>query len=73
MSLFFGNKFAKRNLPAVLVYFSNLTFPLSSTVSNLEIILEWTFICLVSSACSISELFTKYPSIFLVWYGGWDK
>ena len=30
--LFFGNKFASKNLPAVEVYFSNFLFPLSSTV-----------------------------------------
>ena len=38
ISLFFGNKFASKNLPAVDVYFSNFLFPLSSTVSNLDII-----------------------------------
>ena len=40
ISLFFGNKLANKNLPAVLVCFSTLTLPFSSTVSNLEIILE---------------------------------
>ena len=38
MSLFFGNKLASKNLPAVDVYFSNFLFPFSSTVSNREII-----------------------------------
>ena len=38
ISLSLGNKFANKNLPAVLVCFSNLTFPFSSTVSNLDII-----------------------------------
>ena len=66
MSLFFGNKLARRNLPTVLVYFSNFIFPFSSTVSNLDIILEWTFMLPDSKPCSISELFTKYPSTFSV-------
>ena len=64
---FFGKRFAKINLPAVLVYFSNLIFPFSSTVSNLETILEWTLIWSFSRANSISELFTKNPSTLSVW------
>ena len=38
MSLFFGNKLANKNLPAVEVYFSYFLFPFSSIVSNLEIV-----------------------------------
>ena len=38
ISLFFGNKLANKNLPAVEVYFSNFLLPFSSIVSNLEII-----------------------------------
>ena len=38
ISLFFGNRFANKNLPAVDVYFSNFLLPFSSTVSNLDII-----------------------------------
>ena len=38
ISLFFGNRLANKNLPAVEVYFSNFLLPLSSIVSNLEII-----------------------------------
>ena len=56
---FFGIKFDNKNLPAVLMCFSNLVFPFSSTVSNLETILEWTLIWPISSACSISEVLTK--------------
>ena len=41
--LFFGNKFANKNLPAVLLYFSIFLLPFSSKVSNLEIIDECTF------------------------------
>ena len=68
--LFFGNKFANKNLPTVLVYFSIFLLPFSSIVSNLEIIDEWTLICPDSKACSISELFTKCPSILSFLYGG---
>ena len=39
-SLCFGNKLASKNLPAVLVNFCCIVFPFSSTVSNLDIILE---------------------------------
>ena len=67
VSLFFGKRFASKNLPAVLVCFSNFWFPFSSIVSNREIILEWIFILPDSKPCSISELFTKYPSIFFSW------
>ena len=35
ISLFLGNKFANKNLPAVEVYFSNFLLPFSSTVLNL--------------------------------------
>ena len=35
---FLGNKLANRNLPAVVVYFSNFFLPSASTVSNLDII-----------------------------------
>ena len=56
---FFGKILANKNLPAVLVCFSNTMFPFSSIVSNLDIILEWTFIELQSKACSISDAFTK--------------
>ena len=42
---FFGNKLANKNLPAVDVYFSYFLLPFSSTVSNLEMIVLWTFIC----------------------------
>ena len=59
MFLCLGNKLARRNLPAVLVYFSIFLFPFSSAVSNLETIVEWTFIWPDSRPCSISELFTK--------------
>ena len=36
--LFFGSKFANKNLPAVDVYFSYFLLPFSSTVSILDII-----------------------------------
>ena len=55
----FGKMLANKNLPAVLVYFSFTIFPFSSIVSNLEIILEWTFIASHSKDCSISEPSTK--------------
>ena len=42
--LFFGNKLANRNLPAVEVYFSNFWLPFSSIVSNLDMIVLWTLI-----------------------------
>ena len=73
ISLFFGNKFARRNLPAVLVYFSIFRLPSLSTVSNLEIIVECTLIWPISNPCSISELFIKYPSILSFWIGCCDK
>ena len=57
--LFFGSKFANKNLPAVDVYFSNFLFPLSSIVSNLDIIVVWTFICPVERACSIASASIK--------------
>ena len=38
--IFFGIKFANKNLPAVLICFSYLVLPFSSTVANLETILE---------------------------------
>ena len=57
--ILFGKRFANKNLPAVLICFSNFIFPFSSTVLNLETILEWTFICPISRACSISEVLTK--------------
>ena len=54
-----GRIFANKNLPAVLINFSNFILPFSSIVLNLETILEWTFICPISNACSISEVLTK--------------
>ena len=57
--IFFGSKFANKNLPAVLICFSYLSFPSSPIVTNLETILEWTLIYPVSRACSISWLSTK--------------
>ena len=38
ISLFFGNKFASKNLPAVVVYFSNFLLPFSSKVSKRDTI-----------------------------------
>ena len=38
--IFLGKRFDNKNLPAVLIYFSNLIFFFSSTVSNRETILE---------------------------------
>ena len=73
ISLFLGNKLASKNLPAVLVYFSTFVFPSSSIVSNLEITVECTFISPDSNPCSFSLQSVKYPSIFSVWKGGWDK
>ena len=72
MSLFFGNKLANKNLPAVDVYFSYFLFPLSSTVSNLEIIVLWTLICPDERANSIWSASTKYPAGLSV-NGSWDK
>ena len=62
ISLFFGNKFANKNLPAVEVYFSNFLLPCSSTVSNLDIIVLWTLIWPEDKANSIWSASTKYPS-----------
>ena len=59
MSLFFGNKLASKNLPAVDVYFSNFLFPFSSTVSNREIIVLWTLIWPDDKANSIWSASTK--------------
>ena len=70
---FFGIKFANKNLPAVLMSFSYFVYPFSSTVANLEAILEWTLIWPISKACSISEVFTLYPSTLSVCYGGWER
>ena len=56
---FFGSMLANKNLPAVLVYFSKISFPLESFVLNLEIILECTLIALLSRACSISLMSGK--------------
>ena len=72
ISLFFGNKLANKNLPAVEVYFSNFLFPSLSTVSNLEIIVLWTFICPEDKANSIWSASTKYPSGLSV-NGSWDR
>ena len=73
MSLFFGSKLANKNLPAVVVYFSNFLFPLSSTVSKRETIVVWTLICPVERACSIASALIKYPSGLSVWKGACDK
>ena len=70
--LFFGNKLASKNLPAVEVYFSNFWLPFSSIVSNLEIIVLWTFIWPEESANSIWSAFKKYPAGLSV-TGSWDK
>ena len=70
--LFFGNKLASRNLPAVDVYFSNFWLPFSSIVSNLEIIVLWTFIWPEERANSIWSAFKKYPAGLSV-TGYWDK
>ena len=65
MSLLFGKMFANKNLPAVLVYFSTLTDPSISTVSNIETIFECKLIDLVSKACSISSTPENIPLGFL--------
>ena len=70
---FFGKRLANKNLPAVLMWFSYLTLLFLSIVSNLDKILEWTFICPASNACSISEVFTKYPSTLSFWWEGWER
>ena len=62
--LFFGSKLAKRNLPAVLEYFSIILSPLESTVSKVEIILECKLIDLFSKACSISSTLENIPLVF---------
>ena len=72
MSLFFGNKLANKNLPAVEVYFSNFLLPFSSIVSNLEIIVLWTLISPEDNANSIWSALTKYPEGLSV-KGSWDK
>ena len=72
ISLFFGSKFANKNLPAVEVYFSNFLLPLSSTVSNLDIIVLCTFICPDDNANSIWSASKKYPEGLSV-TGSWDK
>ena len=61
--IFFGKRLANKNLPAVLICFSCLILPFSSIVSNLDTILECTFICPLSKPWSISDMFVKYPSI----------
>ena len=49
----------KINLPAVLLCLSKILFPLSSTVSYLQIISECKLMSLDSKACSISVTFVK--------------
>ena len=70
--LFFGSKFASRNLPAVEVYFSNFLFPFSSTVSNLDIIVLCTLIWPEDNANSIWSESTKYPAGLSV-TGSWER
>ena len=62
MLLFFGSKFANKNLPAVDVYFSNFLLPFSSTVSILYIIVLCTLIWSEANANSIASTSTKYPA-----------
>ena len=60
----------------MLVVISTVSLPFSSIVSYLQIISECKLILFASIACSISEIFIKYPFglVFLVFFStDWDK
>ena len=65
MLLFNGSKLAKRNLPAVLVYFSIFVDPSLFIDLKVEIILECKLIDFPSKACSISSIPENIPFGFL--------
>ena len=54
-----GSMSASKNLPTLVWYVLKTGLPFSSTVSNLDTILEWTLIDLFSRPCAISSKFRK--------------